>query len=141
MFMMCDFDTAPLAVVAAKVAEMCAGGSRKSQSGRRHIAAIIVCTANKFVLVIFSPNCAVIAFFARMARRAEEILESIAAPKQSHVNDNSSKLAIATPKMIGTSVRYTGTGNTYAGSAPEAGEKLPHPPRNFGASILGGGCP
>ena len=35
MFMMCDVDTAPLAVVAAKVAKMCAGGSRKSQSGRR----------------------------------------------------------------------------------------------------------
>ena len=113
MFMMCDMDTAPLAVVAAKVAEMCAGGSRKSQNGKRHTAAIIVCTANKFVFVIFSPNCFDIAFFARIARKAEETLESIAAPKQSHVNDNSSKLAIATPKMIGNSVKYTLTGKTW----------------------------
>merc|ERR1719238_338561 len=41
---------------------------------------------------MFSPRGAPIAFFARIARKAEETLESIAAPKQSHVNDNSFKL-------------------------------------------------
>jgi len=97
--------TAPEAVVAAKVAPTCAGVSMISQSGTRATAEIIVCTANKFVFVIFSPKGADIAFFARMARKAEETLESIAAPKQSHVKDNSLRLASATPKIIGKSVK------------------------------------
>merc|ERR1719353_2153875 len=69
---------------------------------------------------MFSPSGAPIAFFARIARRAEETLESIAAPKHSHVNDNSFKLASATPKMIGKRVKYTGTGNTWPRITPES---------------------
>lgn len=105
MVKMDDMETAPLAVVAAKVALTCAGDSKRSQSGTRATTEIIVCTANKLVFVIFSPNCADIAFFARMDCKADEILETIAAPTQSHVNDISFKLESATPKIIGNNVR------------------------------------
>merc|ERR1719181_1190462 len=103
---MYDIETAPVAVAVAKDAPSFVGGSRRSQIGMGQTAEIIVCTANKFVFVIFSPIGCPIAFFARIARKADDTLESIAAPKQSHVNDNSFKLASATPKMIGRSVKY-----------------------------------